>query len=921
MEGELHFEELKELVEKLIQTEEDLSYVPDSIDRLYREVANVEKETLIDTQKAQTEILAVNLWNWAVSRRVGLLITAEQKVKLCHVACKLVFTFDGKSPVKESIQRQILMTMKTGKGWVDVGKATLADGFLDTAQKHLEKLCAELLEDNHGNFDEDVRKVNVNKDLFKVLSYQAESAVAQGDFQRAVTCIQRCRDMLMELPRVPEYLSMLCYNFGVETYYKKKFEECSHWLGQSYEIRKLDKSTSAKQEMQAKVLRLLTHTYLDWDQEQYQKKALESVNLANEECVHPAGLYLKTQVLLRLKASDEELHEAAMKLLDFKMPLDFVLNTAKLLLEYGRDSVGFDFLKTVCNQFESSADVGKAFLLHIELLLQRKEDQLAKEKVEDILTAHHAGKELPSQILSRLHSILWKQAAQNFEAQNYSEALHWYNYSLSFYSSEQMDPNLAKLQRNRASCYIYLKQLDKANEAVKEAERYDTANIFTQFIMFKIAVSRGNTDEALVALDALEKFMANRAVQEKEMIKEENSTPFLTLAAQFALESGQQEVAKRALEYLTQHSQDSRQVLAAFKCLISVAVPQISQRTKSDENSYRKEEMDRLWSWLKTAHQRFAELVAKEKLTLDVQTNEAHWFRKIAWNLAMQCENCPRTIRDFFLLSYKFSQFCPSEKAVLISQKMCLLMAAAANLELGRSISEASQQTELLTHALEYVQGYKEIWSALKLAGVDSKDPTENLLLLYEIEARAKLNDAGLTSLLESVWELPQLETKILETIASITMEYPAHYPDISRKALKKALSLYLQGEPIDAGKFSKCLHSFLNLSLPDRPLVTDTCPLQENWQLFEDALRVISCSEAYPQVEILWLMTKAWNTGIYQYNEGMYVTAEKWCGLGIRFLGHLGSLKKCYEVQMTDMYGEVLAKVEREKSLPLNEE
>ncbi|XP_036595991.1 testis-expressed protein 11-like [Trichosurus vulpecula] len=78
---------------------------------------------------------------------------------------------------------------------------------------------------------------------------------------------------------------------------------------------------------------------------------------------------------------------------------------------------------------------------------------------------------------------------------------------------------------------------------------------------------------------------------------------------------------------------------------------------------------------------------------------------------------------------------------------------------------------------------------------------------------------------------------------------------------------------------------------------------------------------QVYPQVEILWLMTKAWNTGIYQYNEGLYVTAEKWCALAIRFLGHLGSLKKCYERQMTEVYGEILAKVEKDKSLPSKEE
>lgn len=45
-------------------------------------------------------------------------------------------------------------------------------------------------------------------------------------------------------------------------------------------------------------------------------------------------------------------------------------------------------------------------------------------------------------------------------------------------------------------------------------------------------------------------------------------------------------------------------------------------------------------------------------------------------------------------------------------------------------------------------------------------DPTDTLLLLYEFEARAKLNDPKVETVLESVLELEHIETKVLETIA-----------------------------------------------------------------------------------------------------------------------------------------------------------
>lgn len=55
--------------------------------------------------------------------------------------------------------------------------------------------------------------------------------------------------------------------------------------------------------------------------------------------------------------------------------------------------------------------------------------------------------------------------------------------------------------------------------------------------------------------------------------------------------------------------------------------------------------------------------------------------------------------------------------------------------------------------------------------GTSPKDKTDTLLLLYEFEARAKLNDAKLESLLESILELDHIETKLLETIAGQLLE------------------------------------------------------------------------------------------------------------------------------------------------------
>ncbi|NXJ79280.1 TEX11 protein, partial [Trogon melanurus] len=839
----------------------------------------------------QVEEDAISLWNWAVTKHTGSVVNDEQRAKLRFVACRLVCLCEGSDLPEGTIQRQILMSMKTGKGWIDIGKADLADGFLEIAMNSIEKLYAKLLKGSDGEADIHVHKADVEKNLFKVLSYQAESAVAQGDFQKAVKCVQRCKDMLIKLPKETCYLSILCYNFGVETYEWKRYEQSSFWLSQSYDIGKMDMKYSVGKEMQAKVLRLLATTYFEWDCSLYLDKALKAITLANQENLHPAGVFLKVKILLKSGASDEEISSAVAEVLHCDMSLDFWLNTAKLLLEHGRESIGFDFLKSVPERFQSSPDLGRITLLHIEFLLQNKRELLAKQKVEEIIIGHYTGKQLLPETLNQLHIILWDRAAKHYEAKSYSEALHWYNYSVSFYTPGQIDQNLAKLQRNMASCYLHLKQTDKAKEAAKEAERCDPNSIFTKFSIYKIAVMEKDTDKAVEAVIEMGK-LAEKPLQHEDKLRldENTGTNLLSLAAQIALEHEQEIVAMKALQYLSEHLQDFQQLFAALKCLVRLTLPNVMAENEEKSLSYI------LNNAFSAAYKRLAETSTEEKFTGDMRILEAHWFRKVAWNLAVQFRGCPEKMRDFFLLSFKLSQFCPSDKAVLIAQKTCLLMAAAVDLEMGRQEVTPSERTQLLTQALQHLQACKEIWKVLKLTGDFAKDPTNTLLLLYEFEARSKLNDPTLHDFMESVWEQPQIEVKMLEIIASLSMEPPARYPVLCKKALKSALNLHRKQTVMDAVKFSKCLHSLINLSLPTGLADLDASVLQEVWDYFEDALSVVSSTDAYPEMEILWLMTRAWNTGIFQYTVGKYKEAEQWCGLGMRFLSHLGSLKKSYE-------------------------
>ncbi|XP_023142768.1 LOW QUALITY PROTEIN: testis-expressed protein 11 [Amphiprion ocellaris] len=895
---------VKCLTEKLQQKQ--LTDCEEVIEKLFSEVSG--PDALPKILDPQLEECAVQLWNWAVTKNVGAAISQNQKAKVRHVACSLLYCCEPENPTEGVIRKQILMASKTGRTWLGCKNPQMADNFLRLAVKSLETLYNQLTSRGNGATDVTSSKEDVEQDLLRILSYQAESAITQGNNQEAVVYIQRCKDILLRLPKDTAFLSLLCYNFGVDMYHLRKFEDSAFWLSQSYDIGKMNAKYAPGSEVLAKVLRLLATVYLEWDCQRFQDKALNAVSLANKECVSAFGLYLKIRILLTSGASDNHIRAGLNEMLESEASLEVCLNTVKLLMAEDREVLAFEYLKRMCQHFESSPDLGTALVLHIELLLQRGKELLGKQKIEDIITGHYTGKQLTPQALTTLHVMLWDKAANHFETSNYSEALQWYNYSLSFFKAGQMEPNLAKLQRNRASCFLQLKQLEKAKEAIKEAERCDPDCIFTQFSVYKIAVQENNMEKAVEALNAIGRLSKSPVASEDRLLVSENAAScLLSLVARIALENGQQDIAVKALECVCENYEDETQVLTALRCLVRLA---LSTAEKSGEE-LRDANLDVLLSYLKTALQTLSH---HPHMTAEQRTEEANWFRKTAWNLALQCESSPDRMRDFFVLSYQLSQLCPPDRTLLMGQRTCLLMAAAASLELCRK-SPHSTQTEELTQALEHIQICWEIWKTLKASGSFPADPTDSLLLLYEFEARAKLNDPKVETIVESVLELENVEAKVLETIAALAMEPPAHFPLLCKKALRVALSLHKKQPQPDLAHCSKCVHSLIKLSLPSGVSEVEAHVLEEVWDYYEEALSIIaSAPDDFAVMETLWLLTRAWNTGILLYSLAQYPEAEKWCGLAMSFVRHLGTLQESYETQMSGLYSEILDRLDKEK-------
>ncbi|GAB1303008.1 Inositol polyphosphate 5-phosphatase OCRL [Apodemus speciosus] len=865
------------------------------IDRFFINISNFNRESLTEMQNIQIEEMAVNLWNWTVTKRIELSVRKNQAAKLCYIACKLLCMHGISVSSEEAIQRQILMNMKTGKEWLNTGNPQIADEFFQAAMANLEKLYVRLMQSCYTEPNLSMYKITVEKGIFHVLSYQAESSVAQGDFKKSSMCILRCKDMLMRLPEMPWLQNIFIYSvitLELKQASRINTKRVHSGLDQSYEIGKMD-NDSVEPQMLAKALRFLATIYLNYENEEYCNKALIAILLANKEHLDPAGLFLKMRILMKGKAWNDELLEAAKEILYLAMPLEFCLSVIQFLMDNKRDSVGFCFLRIISDHFTLSEDRKRIVLFYVEMLLQKDQDMIAEEKIKEILIDHQTRSRLTRDLVNWLHNILWGKAARSVEIQDYADALHWYSYSLKLYECDQADLDLVKLKRNMASCYLPLRQLDKAKEAIAEAEQHDPTNTFTQYCIFKIAIMEGDIYRALQVVCTLKKFLMDEESEDRGLIESGVSTlQILNLSIDFALENGQQFVAEKGLEYLFQLSKDPKEVLGALK----------------------KKEMDRLLNYLNTALLKISEHF--DESPLDSTANDASWLRKIAWNLALQSEKDLEAMKNFFMVSYELSLFCPVDQGLLIAQKTCLLVAAAVDLEQGRKATTTYEQNKFLRTALEQIQKCKTVWNLLKQTGDFSGDDCGVMLLLYEFEVKTKTNDPSLERFLDSLWKMPGLQSTTLETIALLAMDKPAHYPTIAQKALKKLLVIYRRRKPVDVLKYSTCMHNLIGLLVSDEIWNIAVYPLKEVWNHLKNALNIISQNKGYPEEEIAWLMIKAWNIGILMYSKNKHASSERWAGMAMEFLGHLGSLKTSYEAKVNLLYANLKEALDKKVNL-----
>ncbi|XP_060556833.1 testis-expressed protein 11-like [Ruditapes philippinarum] len=868
-------------------------------------------------QVSELETIALGLWNLSVALKTKGMVSAVSNAKIRHIAFWML-EFCGQCFENESnLKRLIMMGLKTGRAWLDGNVAEFAEKVLFKSEKCIQRLRKLVIDKNAVNEDSESsvkEKLEIEQDLFTLLCYQAETFVSLSRPEDALEQMLKAKELLPKFPKEASFLSMLCYNTGVELFQQKLFAEATVWLRESYELGKGQQSIGPKN--QARTLRLLSYVYLEYKQDENIQNALNAISLANTEHCHPAGVFTKLKIVLLQNAADNVVKRACEELLSIpELTVDLSLNTLQTVNQYNRVEIMTWLIEELLKRFEHSPDIGKLLVTNAEVLLNAGMKKQAKEFVEYCITAHHTGRPLELSIKKRFHVLFWEQAAASYEGKDFEEALQWYNYSLSLYTqSDTGDLNLAKLHRNRANCLIATHQLDMAKEAIEQSVKNDPTCAHAQYICFKLALLENNNVKACESLKKLcELASTDNVIASGDSL---GLCGLVALAAQQALETDKTEAACVALEHLSNTSTDIEQVLTSLRCLIRLKL------SVADKSTEHRNEAFEIISYIRMGYNKLLKLQDEDNNRNQFVQNEANWLMKIAWNLALQYEDEPLQMKELYTLCSQLLSLNAQDESCQSRQMTCILMSAAACLQVARNTNEEDKRKGVLEECLEHLGACRELYGRIRQHFIGMPEShnreTDILLLLYEFEARIHLKDPGVENVLEKALTTSGPDPKTFETLAAIAIEPPAHNKNVGVRALKVAIRKHLQAKQPDLSKCSKLFHSLIQLCLSGGS-AQDISGKQDAWNYYMEIFDLITTTQLgeYPEMEIVWLMTKAWNCGISLYSCNKYTEAEKWCGMSMRLLKYLPTFRNNYQDHMSSVYADILAKVENTAKRP----
>ncbi|XP_066934816.1 testis-expressed protein 11-like isoform X2 [Clytia hemisphaerica] len=731
--------------------------------------------------------------------------------------------------------------------------------------------------------------------MMQVFLFRAELALRNSQHATAMDFANKAKELVFKEQLKADSLCTASYNFGLECYQKELYNYSKEWLKQSIEIGK--ETPTVKSEQQASSRQLLALVYVELKGDDNYANALNVIEQSILEQPEVKSIHLKIKIKLLLNHDDQSVLSAFRDLsMHPQLELSLALQTVTLFSQNQRTELCLKALEILDRKYQQVHENIQVQLKRLELLLSSRKFEEAKDVIRgELIRANNHGKIFNKSSLKQLHLLLWEQANIAFENKEYDNCLYWYDCSLQFMNHCTDDKlNISKLQRNRALCFMEQKQYEKALEITLEADEKDKSSPQTLFLLHKIYVLMNDNDKAIEAIKRLSHISDHN---QKETVH-----GLICLAAQLSFQRGNRDVAGSILKILVNsyptENIGNKELLVPLRCLARL---KFAFLTKEIE----KEQLDLILDIMRKAKRILDD---PEQSQNAEQEAEILWFNKLAWNLALSSSNHLDVMEASFAMCYQFSQLLPTSQQSESQQKTCLLMSTGCHLQLSRKPSD--DEKDILAQVLSQVS---QCYELMKTSPEDSsRSLMENFLILYEFEAKLRLGHTDFDDVFEKVLQVKREKKDIFDKLTNIALQGYNRNKEISLKTLKLTIKCHLETDSPDTEALSKCVHHLINLSLQKGNL-TNAESKEDAFDYYQDTLSMLeNLQSAFPEMEIVWLMTKAWNCGVHLYSSQHLDAAEKWCSMAIKFLKYLKDLKETYEPHMSSVFADIISKIQQ---------
>ncbi|RDD46816.1 Testis-expressed sequence 11 protein [Trichoplax sp. H2] len=828
----------------------------------------------------------------------------DTKIKLRSEACQLMIYSLMKLPIDISVAKETLQ--------VALRNETRSREMLDLAAELYLKYKSKTSCGLNNPKDGVSYYLEFLSEAMLIYCSICENALAMRQFDQAFDYFAKAENIKKDLPCLGKKLVAISYNFGVDMFDSQNYKQSVKWLQKSRYLAKYlyDLEGSKK----ARILRLLANAYIHWDIEEYYEMAWNAVEDANNVCYtsrsfptfilhsHPFGFYLKLKLSFqRNHANIKEIHSTVE--LAFNLP-DMTINMGLSFLELVKShdnlyTVANAILRMLCIRFDSSMKVIMVKIALLERLINGGELHEAKQLVEGLVEEQNKKNKITSQMLKKLKFLLQNQAYQFYQVGKFSEATEWYNFCLHLAKESEMELILSLLI-NLSCCHIMRKEFNEAQKAVDKGKNIQPSCPFMYYLEAKIGLMANDSKKVMNALSDLVNLEVN---------KKEDKFGLVCVILQISMKQNSLDVVGKALHYLTaSNSLDYQNLIVFLKFYIMLLLKANWRIRDCCEN---------IIYCFDEAHKIMLNSLSSQKVNL---SNDAVWFMKAAWNMALKNRKLATVeqLNRYFVLSYQFSTFCPETKVIVSHQMICLIMDAATKLRfVNESLHNNIEERRMLVSITEIGTKFFQNRRILTKLNDDFDKSMKNLtilMLLYEIEAFAKLDDLeNLMKPLDTLLDL-SLDVPVLSHIAAImrTFDLSEKYVIPQLKILDCIYRLCLPNEN-DNDKFkSLCiLQRSILTSLIDKNF-TDINISDLLWSKLKQFLDVvIKRRKHFAEKELIWFIIKCWNKGWERFAAMKYRDGEKWCSVSIKVLNLLPKCNYILKGKIMKYYPDIVSKIE----------